>query len=64
MSGEVKPKHLFMSSDLLKLCGKKPKKNEPPKPKYVIETAHIRQIIKGHGTDAFAKTKGFFRSSK
>lgn len=54
-----------MSSDLLKIWAKKPKlSQEPPKSKYMIESANIKQIIKGHGTEAFAKTKGLFRSSK
>ena len=28
----------------------------------MIESASIKQIIRGHGTEAFAKTKGLFRS--
>lgn len=65
MKGDVKSMHLSMSRDLLKIWAKKPKMtNEPPKPKYCIDSATIKQIIKGHGTDAFAKTKGLFRSSK
>jgi hypothetical protein len=55
--------HLAMSSDLLKIWAKKPKlTHEPPKPKYMIESCNIKQIIKGHGTEAFKKTKGLFRS--
>ena len=54
-----------MSNDLLKIWAKKAKLlHEPPKPKYMIESANIKQIIRGHGTEAFAKTKGIFRSSK
>ena len=56
--------HLSMTQDLMKISGKKPKSKLPPKPKYVIETSQIKQIIKGHGTDAFKKSKGLFRSSK
>ena len=57
--------HLAMSNDLLKIWAKKPKMtSEPPKPKYCIESSNIKQVIKGHGTEAFAKTKGLFRSSK
>lgn len=57
--------HLAMSNDLLKIWAKKPKMlSDPPKSKYLIELAHIKQIIKGHGTDYFKKSKGFFRSSK
>ena len=61
--GDVKALHLSMSSDLMKISAKKPKKNLPPKPKYTLETIHIKQIVKGHGTDAFKKSAGFFRSS-
>ena len=54
-----------MSTDLLKIWVKKPKlNNEPAKPKYMIESANIKQIIKGHGTNAFKLSKGFFRASK
>lgn len=64
MNGDVKSMHLSMTQDLLKISGKKPKSKLPPKPKYVIDTASIKQIIKGHGTEAFKKSKGIFRSSK
>ena len=53
---------LMFSQDLLKITAKKIKSNLPPKPKYVIETSQIKQIVKGHGTDAFKKSKGIFRS--
>jgi hypothetical protein len=55
--------HLSMTQDLLKISCKKPGKNLPPKPKYVIETSNIKQIIKGHGTKAFEKSAGIFSSS-
>jgi hypothetical protein len=48
----------------MKIVAKKPKSNLPPKAKYVIETTTIKQIIKGHGTEAFAKSKGLFRKGK
>ena len=35
----------------------------PPKPKYVIETNNIKEIIKGYGTDYFKKSGGLFRSA-
>jgi hypothetical protein len=62
MDGYVKSMHLSMTQDLMKISGKKPKSKLPPKPKYVIDTSQIKQIIKGHGTEAFKKSKGFFRS--
>ena len=60
--GDIKQMQLMFSQDLLKISAKKIKSNLPPKPKYIIETKQIKQIIKGHGTDAFKKSKGFFRS--
>jgi len=63
MNGDVKSMHLSMTGDLLKISAKKTNSKLPPKPKYVIDTAQIKQIIKGHGTEAFKKSKGFFRSS-
>ena len=59
--GEIKQMQLSFSQDLLKISARKIKSNLPPKPKYIIETTQIKQIIKGHGTDAFKKSKGFFR---
>ncbi len=64
MNGDVKTMQLNLTQDLMKIVAKKPKSNLPPKPKYVIETILIKQIIKGHGTDAFKNSKGFFRKSK
>ena len=64
MNGEIKSCRLAMTPDLLKISVKKVKSNLPPKPKYVIEFAHIKQITKGHGTKAFEKCKGIFRSRK
>ena len=61
-SGDVKQMHLQFTPDLLKVQAKKIKSNLPPKPKYTIETFNIKQIIKGHGTDAFKLSKGLFRS--
>ena len=59
--GDIKQMQLSFSQDLLKITAKKIKSNLPPKPKYIIETTQIKQIIKGHGTDAFKKSKGWFR---
>ena len=36
-----------MNPDLNKISCKKPGKNLPPKPKYVIETNQIKRIIQG-----------------
>jgi hypothetical protein len=63
MRGDVKSMLVYMTPDLNKIVAKKPKSNLPPKPKYVIETLQIKQIVKGHGTEAFKKSKGFFRKS-
>lgn len=61
--GKVKQKHLSFSSDLLRILIKHPKElNLPPKPKYTIEASSIKQIIRGHGTEAFKKSKSLFRS--
>jgi len=60
--GEIKEKQLLFSQDLLKVQAKGIKSNLPPKSKYVIETNNIKAIIKGHGTDAFKKSGGLFRS--
>ena len=60
MNGEIKSCRLSMTPDLLKISAKKVKTNMPPKPKYVIETSLFKQIIKGHGTKAFEKCKGYF----
>jgi hypothetical protein len=57
MDGYVKSMHLSMTQDLMKISGKKPKSKLPPKPKYVIDTSQIKQIIKGHGTEAFKNQK-------
>jgi len=55
---------ISMTQDLTRLIAKKTKSNAPPKAKYIFETLQIKQIIKGHGTEAFKKSKGFFRPSK
>lgn len=61
--GKVEQKHLSFSSDLLRILIKHPKElNLPPKPKYTIEASSIKQIIRGHGTEAFKKSKSLFRS--
>lgn len=63
MKGKAKKKHFGFSKDLMKIQIKAVKElDSPPKLKYVIETSTVKQIIKGHGTDAFRKTKGIFRS--
>ena len=59
--GDVKQMQLIFSSDLMKVSAKKIKSNLPPKPKYIIETHTIKKILKGHGTNAFKKSKGLFR---
>ena len=60
--GEVKKKQLIFSDDLLKVFAKKVNEKEPMKNKYIIETVNIKKVIKGHGTEAFKKSKGLFRS--
>ncbi|MBR4619254.1 MAG: hypothetical protein IKO49_08120, partial [Bacilli bacterium] len=60
--GEIKPMVLVFSNDLMKISCKKSKSDLPPKPKYIIDTPTIKKVVKGHATDAFAKSKGFFRS--
>ena len=52
---------LIFTQDLMKVSGKKLKSNLPPKPKYIIDTLTIKKILKGHGTDAFKKSKGLFK---
>ena len=59
--GDVKQMQLIFSSDLMKVSAKKVKSTLPPKPKYIIDTHTIKKILKGHGTDAFKKSKGLFR---
>ena len=60
--GEVKKKQLMFSDDLLKVFAKKVNEKQPTKNKYIIETVNIKQVVKGHATDAFKKSKGLFRS--
>ena len=60
--GEIKERQLAFTQDLLKVQAKLANSNLPPKPKYIIETHNIKAIIKGHGTDAFKKSGGLFRS--
>lgn len=50
-----------MTQDMNKISCKKPGKNLPPKPKYVIETNQIKRIIQGYGTKAFEKHTGLFK---
>ena len=59
--GDIKQMQLIFSQDLMKVSAKKIKSNLPPKPKYIIDTPTIKKILKGHGTDAFKKSKGLFR---
>jgi hypothetical protein len=59
--GDVKQMQLIFSPDLMKVSAKKVKSTLPPKQKYIIETHTIKKILKGHGTDAFKKSKGLFR---
>ena len=60
--GEIHSMQLIFSHDLMKVSCKKLKSDLPPKPKYIIDTPTIKKVVKGHGTDAFQKSKGFFRS--
>ena len=60
--GEIKTKYLYFTQDLLKVIAKKMKSKLPPKQKYIIETMNITSVVKGHGTDAFKKSKRFYRS--
>ena len=59
--GDVKQMQLIFSPDLMKVSARKVKSALPPKQKYIIETHTIKKILKGHGTDAFKKSKGLFR---
>ena len=61
-NGDVNNAHLSFSNNLMKVSPKKPKTDVPLDTKYVIDTTSIKKIVKGHGTDAFQKSKGFFRS--
>ena len=60
-NGDIKQMQLIFSADLMRVSAKKIKSNLPPKPKYIIDTPTIKKVLKGHGTDAFKKTKGLFR---
>ena len=60
--GEIKEKQLLFNQDLTKIIAKKTKGNLPPKRKYTLEINNIKSIIKGHGTNAFKKCKGLFKS--
>ena len=60
-NGDVKQMQLIFNQDLLRVSCKKLKSKLPPKPKYIIDTPTIKKIVKGHGTDAFKKSKGLFR---
>ena len=60
-NGDRKQMQLIFTQDLMKVSGKKLKSNLPPKPKYIIDTLTIKKILKGHGTDAFKKSKGLFK---
>ena len=59
--GDVNSMQLMFSPDLMTVFYKKPK-TDKPKPEDIIETSTIKKVLKGHGTDAFQKSKGFFRS--
>ena len=60
-NGDIKQRQLIFSPDLMRVSAKKLKSNLPPKPKYIIDTPTIKKVLKGHGTDAFKKSKGLFR---
>ena len=60
--GEIKKKYLYFTSDFLKVIAKKVNSNLPPKQKYIIETVNINSVVKGYGTDAFKKSKRFYRA--
>ena len=59
--GEIKSKYLFFTQDLMKVMAKKIKSTLPPKQKYIIDTMYITSVVKGYGTDVFAKSKRFYR---
>jgi len=59
--GDIKDMQLIFTQDLMRVSAKKIKSNLPPKPKYIIDTLTIKKVLKGHGTDAFKKSKGLFR---
>ena len=61
--GEIKKKYLYFTQDFLKVIAKSTKSNKPPKKKYIINTINITSIIKGYGTEAFKKSKRFYRSA-
>ena len=62
--GKVKDKIMKFSLDLMKVQCNKPLNSDnyniPPKAKYTLEVPMISKIVKGHGTDVFAKKKGLF----
>ena len=60
--GEINQMQLLLSQDLMNIFIKKNNSNFAPKPKDIIKTSSIKKILKGYGTDAFQKSKGFFRS--
>ena len=46
----------------MKISAKKVNSNLPPKQKYILETTQITSIVKGYGTEAFKKSKRFYRA--
>ena len=60
--GETKKKYLFFTNDFMKVNAKKVNSNLPPKQKYILETTQITSIVKGYGTEAFKKSKRFYRA--
>lgn len=61
--GEINSKQLLFSNGYYKVMAKDVKSDLAPKSKYIVETANIRKIVKGYGTDVFLKSKGLFRSA-
>lgn len=60
--GETKKRYLYFTQDFMKVIAKKANSNLPPKQKYIVETTQINAIIKGYGTEAFKKSKRFYRA--
>ena len=61
-NGDKKKFRLSFTQDLVKISVKK-MNNLPPKPKYVMETNHLKQIITGYGTKAFENCKSLLFGS-
>ena len=60
--GEIKEMQLSFTPDLLKVQAKSLKSNYELRTRNMIELYNMKSIIKGHGTNAFKKCGGLFRS--